>query len=90
MLNYVPLGNNQYGLRPVEVQRLMGHEQLISTLKYARQDKLALDAKILLMNMHAMNEAPEIDHLIKWMANKYSDHADRLNKAVAARQIGND
>ncbi|MEO9629455.1 MAG: site-specific integrase [Paracoccaceae bacterium] len=90
MLNYVPLGNGEYGLRPVEVQRLMGHEHLQSTLKYARQDKLALDAKILLMNMHAMSEAPEVDHLLKWMADKYSDNADRLNKAVAARQIRND
>ncbi|MDF3384505.1 MULTISPECIES: site-specific integrase [unclassified Sulfitobacter] len=90
MLNYVPLGKNQYGLRPVEVQRLMGHEQLQSTLKYARQDKIALDAKILLMNMHAMNEAPEVDQLLRWIANKYADSADRLNRAVAARQIGND
>jgi len=89
MLNYVPLGNNQYGLRPVEVQRLMGHEKLKSTLRYARQDKLALDAKILLMNMHAMNEGPEVDHLLKWMADKYSENADRLNNAAAATQVSN-
>ncbi|MFG6510545.1 MULTISPECIES: tyrosine-type recombinase/integrase [unclassified Sulfitobacter] len=90
MLNYVPLGNDEYGLKPIQVQRLMGHEELKSTLKYARQDKLALDAKILLMNMHAMGEAPEVDHLIKWMANKYSANADRLNSIAAARQIKND
>lgn len=87
MLNYIPLGNNEYGLRPVEVQRLMGHEELKSTLQYARQDKLALDAKILLMNMHAMNEGPEVDHLLKWMADKYSDNAERLNKAAAAKRV---
>lgn len=89
MLNYVPLGSNKYGLRPVEVQRLMGHEQLQSTMKYAHQDKLALDAKILLMNMHAMKEDPKVDHLLKWMADKYSDNAARLNKAIAAREIRN-
>lgn len=90
MLNYVPVGNNQYGLRPVEVQRLMGHEKLETTMKYARQDKLALDAKIMFLNMHAMNEDPEIDQLVKWIADKYSDQASRLNQVVSARRIGGD
>ena len=90
MLNYVPLGDGEYGLRPVEVQQLMGHKELKSTMKYARQDKLALEAKILLMNTHAMNEGPGVDHLLKWMADKYFNSANRLNKAIAARQIGND
>lgn len=90
MLNYIPVGTNNFGLRPVEVQRLMGHEKLETTMKYARHDKLALDAQIMLMNMHAMNEAPEVDQLVKWMADKYADHADRLNKAMAARAGNND
>lgn len=90
MLNYVPVGTNNYGLKPVEVQRLMGHEQLSTTMKYARQDKLALEAKFLLMNAHAMNAPSEVDQLVKWMADKYAEHADLLNKVVAARQISND
>jgi integrase len=85
MLNYAPVGPDSFGLRPIEVQRLMGHLKLATTLKYARQDKLALDAKIMFMNMHAMNEDPEIDQLMKWMANKHLTQADRLNKAIAAR-----
>lgn len=90
MLNYVPVGRDTYGLRPKEVQRLMGHEKLETTMKYARQDKISLDAKIIFMNMHAMNEAPEVDHLIKWMADKYSDRAGRLIQAMSNRATGND
>lgn len=90
MLNYVPIGNNQYGLRPVEVQRLMGHEKLATTMKYARQDKLALDAKILFMDAIAMNEEPEVDQLVKWVADKYSNRAKRLNEVISARIIRDD
>jgi integrase len=90
MLNYVPVGNGQYGLRPVEVQRLMGHEKLETTMKYARQDKVALDAKILMMNSIAMNDTPEIDQLVKWVADKYSRHADCLNNTLLERRISSD
>ena len=85
MLNYAPVGPGSFGLRPVEVQRLMGHQNLETTMKYARQDKLALDAKLVFMNMHAMNVAPEADQLVKWIADKYSYHAERLNKSISAR-----
>ena len=85
MLNYAPVGPDSFGLRPVEVQRLMGHQNLETTMKYARQDKLALDAKLMFMNMHAMNGAPEADQLVKWIADKYSYHAERLNKSISAR-----
>lgn len=90
MLNYVPVGKNNYGLKPVEVQRLMGHAQLSQTMKYARQDKLALEAKLLLMNTYAMNQPAEVDQLVQWMADKYSERADLLNQVLAARQIRND
>ena len=90
LLNYVPVGNDNFGLRPNEVQKLMGHEKLETTMKYAKQDKLALDAKIMLMNTQAMNDAPEVDQLIKWMADKYSLRAEQLNNAVAARLANRD
>ncbi|AXI48078.1 hypothetical protein C1J03_19985 [Sulfitobacter sp. SK012] len=90
MLNYVPVGNNKYGLEPVDVQRLMGHEKLETTMKYARRDKHALDAKIIFMNMQAMNEGPEVDQLVKWMAEKHSNQAKRLNDIWSARLSGND
>ena len=68
----------------------MGHEKLDTTMKYARQDKLTLDAKILLMNAIAMNEDPEVDQLVKWMADKYSNQANRLNEVISTRKICND
>tara|TARA_R100001377_G_C3191423_1_gene110762 strand:- start:580 stop:1971 length:1392 start_codon:yes stop_codon:yes gene_type:complete len=90
MLNYVPVGNDQYGLRPVEVQRLMGHEKLATTMKYARQDKLTLEAKILIMDAIAMNEDLEAEQLLKWMADKYSSHAKRLKDLISERLIDHD
>lgn len=44
MVNYLPLGDERYGL-PIEiVQRLMGHEKLSSTQRYARHDVKKIDA----------------------------------------------
>ena len=83
MLNYVIVGNGQYGLRPVEVQRLMGHERLETTMKYARQDKIALEAKMMFMHSVAMNDPSDVNQVVKWIAEKYIHSANRLNKSIS-------
>jgi integrase len=83
MLNYVIVGNGQYGLRPVEVQRLMGHERLETTMKYARQDKIALEAKMMFMHSVAMNDPSDVNQVVKWIAEKYIHSENRLNKSIS-------
>ncbi len=46
LINYFPRLDGNYGLPPTEVQQLMGHESLKSTLKYARYDQDLLKLEI--------------------------------------------
>lgn len=50
LLNYFPRPNGQFGLPPVLVQKLMGHANLKSTMKYARYDQDLIEAELAYAN----------------------------------------
>ncbi|WP_295760604.1 tyrosine-type recombinase/integrase [Undibacterium sp.] len=50
LLNYFPRPNGQFGLPPALVQKLMGHAEMKSTMKYARYDKDLIEAELTYAN----------------------------------------
>ena len=46
MLNYIPIGPGVFGFSEADVQSLMGHENILSTRKYARRKKDVLLEKL--------------------------------------------
>lgn len=46
LLNYFPRPNKQFGLAPALVQKLMGHAQINTTMKYARYDQDLIEAEL--------------------------------------------
>lgn len=51
LLNYFPLGGNNYGLPMGIIKVMMGHKKIDSTEKYAVHDKDLIDARISLANI---------------------------------------
>jgi hypothetical protein len=49
--NFAPLGNGQYGLPLNKVQLLLGHRDIKSTQRYAREDFARLEAALSAINM---------------------------------------
>ena len=77
MLNYVPTEGG-YGLTLTEVQRLMGHKSRKSTARYAREDPIILQTKLLLIDQIAMGQKPNERELKTWVAKRHEDIAHRL------------
>lgn len=50
LLNYFPRPNKQFGLPPALVQKLMGHAQIKTTMKYARYDRDLIEAELAYAN----------------------------------------
>jgi len=50
LLNYFPRLNGHFGLPPTLVQKLMGHSQMKTTMKYARYDQDLIEAELAYAN----------------------------------------
>lgn len=77
MLNYVPTEGG-YGITLTEVQRLMGHKDRATTAKYAREDPIILETKLLLIDQIAMGQQPNERELKAWVVQRHQDIAHRL------------
>jgi integrase len=81
MLNYLPIPNG-YGLRITEVQMLMGHADVSSTMHYARHDAELVRAKLEYADRHFFDTGltpDDFPHLI----------ADRLRHAAQTIEASN-
>ena len=61
MLNDFPLGNGEFGLTLAEVQMLVGHESITSTMKYARKTKERLCEKLEAADLKLMGDELSVD-----------------------------
>jgi integrase len=77
MLNFIPVEGG-YGLKLSEVQKLMGHENIASTMHYAREDPIILESKLRMIDHFAMGQADKERDIRAWIAKRHTDIAKRM------------
>lgn len=74
MLNYIPISSGVYGLQLNDVQALMGHASITSTLKYARRKEDVLMQKL------QYSEQIVLESMLFNPSDLPMSHADDVNK----------
>lgn len=80
--NFAPVGPGKFGLSLKEVQLLLGHKDIKSTKRYARQDMMKLEAAIGVMNM-AQSSDPDfsIDRArLEYLRSQVSELESRIER----------